>query len=143
MMLAILRRKQRPLSHGLIILLLGSWISYVCLPCFADEAPHGQQASMDKMPCHPVNKLPDRHESGDPEKSSVPDCDCHFFIALTVQNPDAWSIAGASTGFDLPLYILHGTDMETWSSFTGADYTYPEPERALSPPFERYTVLLN
>jgi hypothetical protein len=143
-MFSKIRKRQRPISRGLIILLLGSWISYVCQPCFADTDVHSHHhETVDKMPCHPVNNTQDRHDTGDSKKSSMPDCDCHFFIALTVQYPDAWSAAGAATGFDLPLYISQGIDMETWSFSTGAGYRYPRPERALSPPFGRYTVLLN
>ena len=142
-MLAGIRKQKRPMCRGLIILLLSSWVSYVCQPCFAGGGSHGQQASINTMPCHPVSHTPDRHIPGDTGKSTAPDCDCHLFIALTVQYQDAWSTAGSTSGFDLPLYASHGIDMETWSLFTDADYRYPEPERALSPPFDRYTVLLN
>ena len=142
-MLSWLRNKSRPLCQGLIVILLSSWASYVCLPCYAQEVDgERQHAPVNKIPCHPV-KREVQHESGDSQKTTNPDCDCHLLVALNIPNPDNWTKAVTYPVFDLPLFVAYGTRTESWPELTYRYRINPIPERANSPPFYRYTVLLN
>ncbi len=143
-MLTSLRKRQKPLCNGLIVLLLCSWVSYVCQPCLAhDENTEPHHGLADKMPCHPVNNIHKQTQPDDSGKSTTPDCDCHLLIALNIHDPDSWLMVNSSPDFDHPLYMANTTNLESWPSFTDRYRIYSVPERALSPPFDRYTVLLN
>lgn len=143
-MLTGIRKNQRALCHGLIILLLGSWVSYVCQPCFAHtNNPEKLQATVMKLPCHPVQHQQDRHDHPADNQPPGHDCNCHLYVAVAASEPDALSMTPASHGFDISPPLAYTLELRPWQMILTSTPVYKEPERATSPPFARYTVLLN
>lgn len=143
-MIAAVRKKQRPLSYGLIVLLLCSWVSYVCQPCFAHTDTTGEhQTATVKMPCHPVQHQQDRRHHTSGGQPSDQHCNCHLYIAVAASDPDALLMAAFTQGFDLPPPLAYTTELQSWPVVINSRNIYPQPERAISPPFVKYTVLLN
>jgi hypothetical protein len=143
-MLSSISKNCRPLCKWLVLLLFSSWASYVCQACCVETGPAGSHelAAM-RMPCHhfPGRQVQHRHHAkGKPDSHP---CECHFFISLLASNPDTLFTAATSQGFDLPLHPLSLPELEVWPALARNHTIYPGPERATSPPFIRYTVLLN
>jgi len=65
-----------------------------------------------------------------------------MYIAVTAPDSDALLIA-ATHGFDLLPALASSSAAQSWPALIISPGNYLEPERASSPPFVRYTVLLN
>ena len=142
-MLQMVRKSRRPLCHGLVILLLSSWVSCVCQSCFANTDVSGiDHSSAVKMPCHQMQNQPDRQKHSSGNQPSGHHCNCHLYIAATAPDSDAMLIA-ASQGFDHLPPLAYSSDIQSWPMSIITRSLYFEPEQATSPPFARYTVLLN
>ena len=139
-MLTCIRRNQRSLCHGLIVLLLGSWVSYVCQPCFAHtDKQEKQHATVMKMPCHQQNQ----HDHPADNQPSGHNCNCHLYVAVAASDPDILSMATGSHGFEISPPLAYTMELQPWMEILTSAPFYEAPERATSPPFARYTVLLN
>ena len=143
-MLTAIRKKQLSLGHGLIILLLGSWMTYACQPCFActDSTGLHQKTTM-KMPCHQAQHQQDSHHHSPGGHHPGHQCNCHFYAAVAISDPGALLSADATRGFNFLPVLTNTAESQPWPAMVIGTGIYPEPERATSPPFHRYTVLLN
>lgn len=139
-----IRKKQLSLCQGLIILLLGSWMSYACMPCFACNAGTGVHLnSTMKMSFHPMQHQQGCYQHNTGKQTTGHHCNCHFYVAVAASDPAALLAASTSQGFDLLPALAYMPESRPWQAMTASPGNYLEPERAYSPPFNRYTVLLN
>lgn len=143
-MLTRIRKKQLSLSHGLIILLLCSWMSYAWMPCFACNESVGVHLNATvKKSCHSMQdrqKCHHRDASGRPINDH---CNCHFHVEAVASNPNAQLIAATNQGLDLLPPLAFVAELRPFQVMRVSHVNYLVPERAHTPPFDRYTVLLN
>jgi len=142
-MFQAVRKKQRSISYGLVVLLLCSWASCVCQSCFANTDVSGiQYSSAAKMPCHLMQQQQERHKHSSGNQPSGHHCNCHLYIAVAAADSDAL-LSATSHGFDLLPPLAYSSEVQLWPALIITPTLYFEPEQATSPPFARYTVLLN
>ena len=140
-MLISLKHKQQRIASVTLSIFLGSWLLMFCQMCLADTENSKQHSESEV--CHTITS---DLVSADVDTSVVNDdlclgvCDCDA-ITITM-NSEKNSESKEKIKFSLDL-SAHVTPEFTLSSRSPPAYQIsPLPERALSLPFQRYTVLL-
>lgn len=138
-----IRANGRPLSSGLLALLLGSWLSVFCTYCLAavdinDFVNHAAHAS--DQHCPPAENI---QNSAYDDESCRGICDCDAVATMPVKKSDIKAVVvKLSTEHQ---YATFNQDIQYTrkNKNTSCNNPYQNPERSYFLPLDRFCVLLN
>ena len=139
-MVTIARKRRRPIAVGVMLLLLFNWGSALCADCVRAEKTNGSTHLHNADGAHAHHGAPDGSEPADVHCPGK--CDCDQAQIAVAKAPESKFDAGLNP--PMRVAIAQSRDIGlSMSAATGASWRPYLSERAVSPPFARYNVLLN
>ncbi len=137
-MVTIARKRRRPIAVGVMLLLLFNWGSALCADCVRAEKTNESTHLHNADGAHAHHGAPDGGEQADAH--CLGKCDCELAQIAVAKAPASKLDVGLIPPMRVAIAQSRDIGLSTSAAVSWRPYL---SERAVSPPFARYNVLLN